>query len=132
MQRVTGLGGVFVKSEDPDRLYSWYEHHLGVKREPGGGVLFKWRDEQDPEKRGMTVFSIFKKDSPYFDPSRAQFMLNFRVDDLDRLLRTLKAQGVAVDDRREVSEFGRFGWITDPEGNRIELWEPPSDNPHCY
>ena len=123
MAKVTGLGGVFFKADDPERLYSWYETHLGLKREEGV-VNFHWRESigDDP---GRTVWAIFPRETRYFDPSRAPFMLNYRVDDLDVLLDRLRRDGVQVDDRREDSEYGRFAWITDPEGNRIELWQPP-------
>lgn len=122
MGRVTGLGGVFFKSDDPERLYAWYEKHLGLKREEGG-VFFRWRDKDGAA--GTTVWAIFDKDTKYFDPSAAPFMFNYRVDKLDPLLERLRAQGVQVDERREDSEYGRFAWVTDPQGNRIELWEPP-------
>jgi predicted enzyme related to lactoylglutathione lyase len=123
MGRVTGLGGVFFKAKDPERMYGWYEHHFGLKREQGC-VLFRWR-ERDREAPGTTVWSVFKEDTTYFDPSPAPFMVNYRVDDLDALLARLRAEGVTVDDRREDSEYGRFAWVIDPEGNRLELWEPP-------
>lgn len=124
MERVTGLGGVFLKADDPERMYQWYETHLGMAREEGM-VLFHWRQAQDPEKPGMTVWSFFPRDSKYFDPSKASFMINFRVADLDGLLAALRAEGVTVD-KREDSDYGRFAWILDPEGNRVELWEPPA------
>jgi predicted enzyme related to lactoylglutathione lyase len=123
MGRVTGLGGVFFKAADPERLYAWYESHLGLKKDEGS-VLFHWRDTQR-DTPGMTVWALFKKDSKYFAPSSAPFMLNYRVDDLDALVERLRAEGVQVDDRREDSEYGRFAWVMDPEGNRIELWQPP-------
>jgi predicted enzyme related to lactoylglutathione lyase len=126
-QRVTGLGGVFFKADDPERMYQWYEKHLGLTREEGAGaVLFRWLQPGDPPRPGMTVWSIFSRDSKYFDPSRAGFMFNFRVTDLDGLLAALRAEGVTVDDKREEYDYGRFAWIIDPEGNRIELWEPPA------
>jgi predicted enzyme related to lactoylglutathione lyase len=124
MKRVTGLGGIFFKSDDPEKLYAWYEAHLGLKRDSSEAVMFKWRDAVD-EKEGMTVWAIFAKSSPYFDPSRSPFMLNFRVDDLDALLAALRAEGVEVDEKIQEYEYGRFAWIMDPEGHRIELWEPP-------
>jgi predicted enzyme related to lactoylglutathione lyase len=124
MKRVTGLGGIFFKSEDPEKLYTWYEEHLGLKRDSSEAVVFKWRDLGD-EKEGRTVWGIFAKSSKYFDPSPSQFMLNFRVDDLDALLAALRAEGVKVDEKIEEYDYGRFAWIMDPEGNRIELWEPP-------
>jgi predicted enzyme related to lactoylglutathione lyase len=124
MGRVTGLGGVFFKADDPKRLSSWYETHLGLKGEDGS-VFFRWR-ERDADAAGMTVWSVFPRDSTYFDPSRAAFMLNYRVDDLDSLLERLRAEGVTIDDRREDSQYGRFAWVMDPEGNRVELWQPPA------
>ena len=125
MKRVTGVGGIFFKSENPENLYQWYERHLGIMREPHGqGASFEWREAEDPQRKGMTVWSIFPKQTKYFDPSPADFMINYRVDDLDALLMALKEEGVEVDPRREDYDYGRFAWITDPEGNRIELWEP--------
>jgi predicted enzyme related to lactoylglutathione lyase len=123
MGRVTGLGGIFFKAQDPETLHAWYEHQLGMKRE-GGPVFFRWR-EKETEAAGTTVWSLFPKDTKYFDPGQAPFMINYRVDDLDALLDRLRTAGVWIDDRRENSEYGRFAWIMDPEGNRIELWEPP-------
>jgi len=123
VKRVTGIGGIFFKSENPGKLYEWYEKHLGIKQEPGG-VMFHWREADAPERQGMTVWSLFKKDTKYFDPSRSSFMINYRVDNLDALLEALKAEGVEIDPKREDHEYGRFAWIMDPEGNRIELWEP--------
>jgi predicted enzyme related to lactoylglutathione lyase len=124
MRRVTGIGGVFFKADDPEKLYRWYQEHLGIEHD-AGGAAFHWRDEQNPERHGMTAWAIFNRHSQYFDPSRAQAMINYRVDDLDRLLDALRAEGVEVDPKREDYEYGRFAWIMDPEGNKIELWEPP-------
>ena len=107
MKRVTGLGGVFFKAEDPEKLYAWYEKHLGLKCDPGGqGVSLQWRD---PE--GMTVWALFKKDTKYFDPSRSNFMINYRVDDLDALLAALNEEGIEIDPKREDYDYGRFDWI---------------------
>jgi predicted enzyme related to lactoylglutathione lyase len=126
MKRVTGLGGVFLKCDDPQKMYDWYSQHLGLNRlETGEGVVFQWRDPQEPEQLGMTVWSLFPRDTSYFKDSRSPVMLNYRVHNLDELLATLKAEGVAVDPHREDYDYGRFAWTTDPEGNRIELWEPP-------
>jgi predicted enzyme related to lactoylglutathione lyase len=122
MKRVTGIGGIFFKSQDPDKLYKWYEAHLGIKRNYGV-VIFDWK-EPETNAEGQTVWSIFPLASKKFDPSHANFMMNYRVDDLDTLLTLLKQEGVEVDDHREDSEFGKFAWIMDPDGNRIELWEP--------
>ena len=134
MKRVTGLGGVFFKAEDPEKLFSWYERHLGMQRDDGNTFShFSWRDAENPQKEGMTVWAIFPRQSNYFDPSSAPFMLNYRVEDLDRVLDELRGEGVTIDPKREDTEYGRFAWIMDPEGNRIELWEPPKaagmDNP---
>ncbi len=125
MKRVTGLGGFFFKSQDPNRLYKWYQQHLGINREPdGSGAMFHWREAEDPTKTGLTVWSIFPHDTKYFEPSQAPFMMNFRVENLQELLQALREEGVQVD-KVEEYDYGKFAWITDPEGNRIELWEPP-------
>ena len=125
MKRVTGLGGVFLKCDDPQKMYDWYSQHLGLnRRETGEGVVFQWRDPQEPAQLGMTVWSLFPRDTSYFKDSVSPVMLNYRVHDLDELLATLKVEGVAIDPHREDYDYGRFAWITDPEGNRIELWEP--------
>ena len=128
MKRVTGIGGIFIKAENPEQLYEWYEKHLGLKREPHGhGSMLHWREDENPERRGTTVWALFEKHSKYFEPSRAPFMLNYRVDDMDALLDALREEGVAIDPKRDDSDYGRFAWITDPEGNKIELWEPPKE-----
>ncbi len=128
MPKVTGLGGVFFKAEDPKRQYEWYEKHLGIVNDPAsGGVIFHWRQEDDPEQKGMTIWSIFPQDTKYFAPGKASFMMNYRVDDLEALVEKLKAEGVEIDPKGVVQEsYGKFAWILDPEGNRIELWEPPA------
>jgi len=123
MRRVTGLGGVFFKTNDPQKMYEWYDRHLGIKKGEHG-VSFLWRDAEDTKKTGMTAWALFPRDTKYFDPSRANFMLNYRVEDLDALLDALRKEGVQIDPRREDYDYGRFAWIMDPEGNRIELWEP--------
>ena len=125
MKRVTALGGIFFKADHPEKLYAWYEKHLGLQRQAEEAVVFNWRQADDPEKSGMTVWSIFPKDSRYFDPSRSSFMMKFIVEDLDGLLAVLREEGVEIDPKREDYDYGRFAWIMDPEGNRIELWEPP-------
>jgi len=127
MKRVTGIGGIFFKSENPRKLYDWYERHLGIKADPNSGAMFNWRDAEDPSKKGMTIWSIFPAATKYFDPSRSSFMLNYRVEDLDGLLAALKEEGVEIDPKREDYQYGRFAWIMDPDGNRIELWEPPKE-----
>jgi predicted enzyme related to lactoylglutathione lyase len=123
MPRITGIGGIFFKAADPAGLARWYEQHLGVALSGDSMSIFRWHD--DPRERdGSTVWSAFARDDDYFR-SDVPYMVNYRVDDLDALLAELRAKGVAVDERTEEGEFGKFGWLTDPEGNRIELWQPP-------
>jgi predicted enzyme related to lactoylglutathione lyase len=134
MKRVTGIGGIFFKSPDPATLFAWYEKHLGLKRSPDSpadspSAAFEWRDAQDPVTKGMTVWAVFARASKYFDPSPSSFMINYRVEDLDALLEALKREGVEIDPHREDYDYGRFAWIMDPEGNRIELWEPQKPKP---
>ena len=116
---VTGIGGVFFRSPDPERSYAWYEKHLGLRRSDGAVVL-QYAD--DPT--GSAVFAIFPHDTGYFGPGGQQFMLNLRVRDLDALLARLRADGVEVDPNVETAPYGRFAWIVDVDGNRVELWEP--------
>jgi predicted enzyme related to lactoylglutathione lyase len=126
-ERVTGIGGVFFKSSDPAALRDWYRTHLGIEFEPEDGATFLWRNDQRPDAEGVsgsTTWSIFPERTDYFDPSSARFMVNYRVSNLDRMLAQLREAGVPVDGRVEEMEYGRFGWAMDPEGNRIELWEP--------
>src|SRR5579862_8863872 len=126
MKRVTGIGGIFFKAQDQEKLYQWYEKHLGIQREPGGwGAAFRWREAGNPEESGVTTWAIFPEGSKHFDPSKSKCMINYRVDDMEGLLQALKQEGVEIDPKRENGEYGSFAWIMDPEGNRIELWEPP-------
>jgi catechol 2,3-dioxygenase-like lactoylglutathione lyase family enzyme len=124
-QRVTGIGGVFFKARDAERLREWYRRHLGLPIAEWGGLAFEGREARPGERMTSTVWSIFPDDSRYFDPSASRFMVNFRVDDLDAVLAALRAEGCDVDPKMDESEYGRFGWVMDPEGNRLELWEPP-------
>lgn len=127
MKRVTGLGGVFFRAQQPSALYEWYEKHLGIRREAdGSGAMFHWRDAENPAVAGITIWSIFPDSTKYFGSNKA-FMMNFRVENLDELLKLLRAEGVQVDEKVEEHEYGKFAWVTDPEGNRIELWEPPAE-----
>jgi predicted enzyme related to lactoylglutathione lyase len=126
MKRVTGIGGVFFKSKDPKALAEWYRTHLGMNPEAWGGVIFNWASPENPSGTGTTVWSPFEESSTYFAPSSARFMINYRVADLHALLAQLRSEGCNVDDKVDESEFGKFGWVMDPEGNRIELWEPPA------
>jgi len=120
--RVTGFGGLFFKSPDPEKLYQWYEKHLGIKRAPWG-VSFKWADDPHAAE-GQTAWSIFKADTKHFAPSTAPFMMNFRVEGLKELLAKMRSEGAQVDEKYEETEYGNFWWVMDPDGNRIELWEP--------
>ncbi|MBK8068104.1 MAG: VOC family protein [Rhodanobacteraceae bacterium] len=129
MQRVTGIGGIFIKARDPERMKDWYRKHLGIDIQEWGGTSFRWHTPERPEPEGMTVWSIFPPDTRYFDPSPAPFMVNYRVDDLHAVLAALRAEGCRVDDKVDESEFGKFGWVMDPEDNRIELWQPPERTP---
>jgi predicted enzyme related to lactoylglutathione lyase len=114
MARVTGIGGVFFKARDPQGLSEWYRTHLGMEVTEWGGVIFRGE--------GTTTWNLFDDSSTYFAPG---FMVNYRVDDLDGLLAGLREAGCDVDEKVEESEYGKFGWVMDPEGNRLELWQPP-------
>jgi lactoylglutathione lyase len=123
MKRVTGIGGIFFKAQDTEAMKDWYRKHLGIDAGQYGAT-FDWREADDPEKQGQTVWSLFPQDTKYFGPSTSPFMVNYRVADLDALVAALSEEGVTVDKIQD-DGYGRFTWISDPEGNRIELWEPP-------
>lgn len=125
MKRVTGIGGIFFKAKDPKALSAWYKNHLGLEISDWGGAIFDWGGPES--EKGMTIWSAFKSDTPYFEPGTASFMVNFRVADLHALLAALRSEGCKVEDRTEESEQGKFGWVIDPEGNKVELWEPPAE-----
>jgi predicted enzyme related to lactoylglutathione lyase len=127
-KRVTGIGGIFFKAQDPKKLGQWYEEHLDIEIEAEAvASTFRWREKDDPEQTGATVWGVFPDDTTYFGDKGSAFMINYRVENLEKLLELLKAEGVQV--VRELTELeqGRFAWIIDPEGNRIELWEAPED-----
>jgi predicted enzyme related to lactoylglutathione lyase len=123
MDRVTGIGGVFISAKDPKTLSSWYKDHLGIDVQDWGGTAFRWVDATGAPANGTTIWSI--GDGSYFAPSNATFMINYRVADLRGLLKVLREEGCQVLDKVEESEFGIFGWVMDPEGNKVELWQPP-------
>ena len=129
MEKVTGVGGIFFKSDDPSALQKWYSDNLGIEPEWGGdsgsGRSFRWKHPEPPHEDGSTVWSLFPRETEYFSPGSAEFMVNYRVADLAAMLDQLRKAGAEVDDKIEESDFGKFGWVIDPEGNRIELWEPP-------
>ena len=124
MKRVTGIGGIFFKSPDPKALGTWYRDHLGLNVTDWGGAIFQWGNSDNPA--GMTIWSLFAADTDKMAPSSAPFMINFRVADLDALLAALRAEGCNVLPETEDSEFGKFGWVIDPDGNKVELWQPPA------
>jgi predicted enzyme related to lactoylglutathione lyase len=119
MAKAVGIGGVFLKARNPKELAAWYATHLGVTPSDDGSLVFN-----GSESTGMTVFAHFPADTTYFGAGPQQAMVNFRVDNLDQLLAQLAADGVRIDTKREDFDYGRFAWIWDPDGNRVELWEP--------
>ncbi len=125
MKRVTGIGGVFFHAKDPAALGAWYKKHLGIDVQGWGGAAFRWTDAEGKPVRGTTAWLIAPAGSDQFAPSRSPFMIDYRVDDLGALLEALRAEGCEVLEKTEESEYGKFGWVMDPEGNKIELWQPP-------
>ena len=121
MASITGFGGAFLRANDPKALYAWYEQHLGLTKSAGG---FEFPASK---QRAQVVFAFFKQEDAYF-PTTQKVMINFQVDDLDGVLDRLIAEGVTVDPKRDSYDFGKFGWVTDPEGNRIELWQPAAND----
>ena len=127
MGKVTGIGGIFYKVEDPEKHKEWYRKHLGIESDQYGGH-FKWRDCEDPKKECLTAWSPFERDTKYFDPSEQSFMINYRVDNLEELLAELKEAGVEAVGEMQEFEYGKFAWIIDTDGYKVELWEAV-DNP---
>jgi predicted enzyme related to lactoylglutathione lyase len=124
MKRVTGIGGIFFKAKEPEALAKWYEDHLGIGFGNNLYFSFNWRENDSMFSAARTDLGIFSDKTDYFDPSGKQLMLNLRVDNLEELLKTLKKEGVQVQDKIDRYAYGNFGWIADPEANKIELWEP--------
>ncbi len=122
MAKAVGIGGIFLRARDPKALSAWYATHLGIPSQDGGSLAF-----DGPESTGMTVFAHFPADTRYFGEGPQQSMVNFRVDNLDQLLAQLGKAGVRIDPKRDDYPYGRFAWIWDLEGNRVELWEPLAD-----
>ena len=125
MKRVTGIGGVFFKAKNPEEMKSWYRAHLGIDVQVWGGASFDWSDAEGKAIAGSTAWAINPQDSESFAPSTSPFMINYRVDDLLGLVKALKEEGCHVLDRIDESEHGKFAWVMDPEGNKVELWQPP-------
>ena len=128
MKKVTGIGGIFFSAEDPKALGDWYKIHLGIDVQnwgPQAGSTFDWTDDEG--KKATTVWSVHPASSNHMAPSKSGFMVNYRVDDLDALLQALRAEGCEVLDKQDDSEYGKFGWVMDPEGNKVELWQPPAE-----
>jgi predicted enzyme related to lactoylglutathione lyase len=125
MKRVTGIGGIFFTSKNPVRLRDWYQEHLGIDVLDWGGTAFPWTDADGKPAGGMTIWSIGDSEGSPFSPSTAPFMVNYRVADVHALVTALKAEGCNVLDKIEELEYGKFAWVIDPDGNKVELWEPP-------
>lgn len=125
MKRVTGIGGIFFKAKDPVALAAWYKKRLGIDVQDWGGAAFRWTDEAGNPKLGTTIWSVSGAEDDPFAPSKSSFMVNYRVTDLLRLLEALRSEGCDVLDKTDDSEYGMFGWVIDPEGNKVELWQPP-------
>lgn len=126
MKRVTGIGGIFFTAKDAPALQAWYKRHLGIDVQEWGGTAFRWTDDRGDPVGGTTIWSVGPAQDGYFAPSKAPFMVNYRVDDARALAKLLKEEGCNVLDRIDESEFGIFAWVIDPEGNKVELWQPPS------
>ena len=123
MKRVTGIGGIFFKCQDTKKMREWYQTHLGLNTNQYGAV-FEWHQGADSTKKGFTQWSPFKETTKYFEPSTKDFMINYRVENLEALVEELKKEGVTIADKMETAEYGKFIHIMDPEGNKVELWEP--------
>ena len=126
MRRVTGIGGIFFTAKDPIALRAWYKKHLGIDVQEWGGAAFTWADNTGTPTNGTTIWSVGGSDGGQFAPSKAPFMINYRVADLASLLAELRKEGCNVLDKTDDSEYGKFGWVMDPEGNKVELWQPPA------
>jgi predicted enzyme related to lactoylglutathione lyase len=125
MKRVTGIGGIFFKAKDPDGMRAWYKTHLGIDVQAWGGAAFSWAGDDGKPAAGSTIWSVSAAGGDDYAPSTAPFMINYRVADLDALMEALRAEGCKLVGEPQASEYGKFGWVLDPEGNKVELWEPP-------
>lgn len=126
MNRVTGIGGIFFNSPNPVPLRAWYKKHLGIDVQDWGGAPFTWTDSDGKPTAGTTIWSVGDAKSNAFAPSTAPFMVNYRVENLLALVKVLKSEGCTVLEKIDESEYGKFAWVIDPDGNKVELWEPPT------
>ena len=126
MKRVTGIGGIFFNANDPVALRAWYKQHLGIDVQEWGGTAFTWADASGNPTKGTTVWSIGAANGEHFAPSKSTFMVNYRVEDLAVLLQAILDEGCNVLEKTDDSEYGKFAWVIDPEGNKVELWQPPA------
>ena len=126
MKKVTGIGGIFFKCQDPGKMKEWYNKHLGLVTNEYGST-FEFRHGADPAKRGYLAWSPFKQDTKYFEPSQKDFMINYRVENIEALVEELKRAGVTICDEMTTYDYGKFVHVLDPEGNKIELWEPKDE-----
>lgn len=126
LKRVTGIGGIFFKPRQAtqEAMLEFYRDRLGINLQWDNGTTFAWQDDMT-NRDGQTVWSVFNNNSDYFEPGTASFMVNYRVEDLDALMIALEKEGVNIDSKRDDSEYGKFAWVYDPDGNKVELWEPP-------
>ncbi|MBZ5568066.1 MAG: VOC family protein [Acidobacteriia bacterium] len=124
MKRVTGIGGIFIKAKDPQAMYAWYETHLGIQRDTTSHTVDFACKDNDTGEEAHTYWSLFKENTNYFDPSKSAVMINYRVADMDAVVSALQSGGIEILGRED-HDYGRFAWVMDPEGNKIELWEPP-------
>ena len=124
MKKVTGVGGIFFKCKDPKKMTEWYKENLGLNANPWGGATFEWYEGTDSTKKGQTLWQPFPETTKHFEPSTKDFMINYRVDNLDALVEEFKKNGVTIVDTIQTVDFGKFIHILDAEGNKIELWEP--------
>lgn len=125
MRRVTGIGGIFFHAKDPVALQAWYKRHLGIDVQSWGGAAFTWTDGSGNPTNGTTAWSIGAAGGDSFAPSKSSFMINYRVENLASLLQALREEGCNVLEKTDDSEYGKFGWVMDPEENKVELWQPP-------
>ena len=123
MKKATGIGGIFFKCKDPNKMREWYQKHLGLNTNQYGAV-FEWYQGADSTKKGFTTWSPFAETTNYFEPSAKEFMINYRVENIEELVEQLKKEGVTITDKIETFDYGKFVHIVDVEGNKIELWEP--------